>query len=71
MQSKFSLTAEGALSFKVAKDFEAPEDANTDGEYEVTVRVTDGANPVDAALVVQLDRCGRRGAGAVERVGRR
>ena len=52
--SKFALTAEGALSFKAAKDYEAPDDADTDGEYEVTVRVTDGANPVDAALVVRL-----------------
>ena len=30
------------------------DDANTDGDYEVTVRVTDGSNPVDAALVVRL-----------------
>ena len=52
--AKFALTAGGALSFKVAKDYETPDDANTDGEYEVTVRVTDGANPGDAALVVRL-----------------
>ena len=52
--AKFSLTATGVLTFKAAKDFEAPDDANTDGEYEVTVRVTDGANPVDTALVVVL-----------------
>ena len=52
--SKFSLTAAGVLTFKAAKDFEAPDDANTDGDYEVTVRVTDGSNPVDAALVVRL-----------------
>ena len=53
--AKFALTAEGALSFKAAKDFEAPDDADADGDYEVTVRVTDGANPVDAALVVRLE----------------
>ena len=52
--AKFALTADGALSFKAAKDFEAPDDADGDGDYEVTVRVTDGANPVDAALVVRL-----------------
>ena len=52
--AKFALTAGGALSFKAAKDFEAPDDADGDGDYEVTVRVTDGANPVDAALVVRL-----------------
>ena len=53
--AKFALTAEGALSFKAAKDFDAPDDADADGDYEITVRVTDGANPVDAALVVRLE----------------
>ena len=52
--AQFSLTASGALSFRAAKDFEAPDDANADGEYEVTVRVTDGSNPVDVPLVVRL-----------------
>ena len=52
--AKFALTADGALSFKAAKDFDAPDDADADGDYEITVRVTDGANPVDAALVVRL-----------------
>ena len=52
--AQFALTADGVLSFGTAKDFEAPDDADGDGDYEVTVRVTDGANPVDAALVVQL-----------------
>ena len=53
--AQFALTADGVLSFGTAKDYEAPDDANGDGEYEVTVRVTDGANPVDAALVVRLE----------------
>ena len=52
--AQFALTAEGVLSFNAVKDFEAPDDANGDGDYEVTVRITDGANPVDAALVVRL-----------------
>ena len=52
--AQFSLTASGALSLRAAKDFEAPDDANADGEYEVTVRVTDGSNPVDVPLVVRL-----------------
>ena len=52
--AKFSLTAAGVLTFKAAKDFEAPDDADADGDYEITVRVTDGANPVDASLVVRL-----------------
>ena len=49
-----TLSTAGVLAFKAAKDFEAPDDADQDGAYEVTVRVTDGANPVDAALTVQL-----------------
>ena len=53
-------TAAADLSWSIpagadaAKDYELPDDAGTDGEYAVTVRVTDGANPVDASLVVRL-----------------
>ena len=55
----FSLSKKGVLSFAAAKDFEAPDDADQDGVYEVTVRVTDGANPaVDATLTVQLTNVG-------------
>ena len=50
----FTLTEAGVLTFKSTKDFEAPDDADGDGTYEVTVRVTDGANAVDAALEVSL-----------------
>ena len=50
----FVLGTDGALAFAAAKDFEAPDDANEDGAYEVTVRVTDGANPVGASLDVRL-----------------
>ena len=53
--AQFALAAAGALSFKAAKDYETPDDADADGEYEVTVRVTDGSNPVDAALMVRLE----------------
>ena len=52
--AKFALTTVGVLTFKAAKDYEAPDDTDTDGDYELTVRVTDGVNPVDAALVVRL-----------------
>ena len=51
---KFTLTAAGVLAFKAAPDFEAPDDVGADGEYEVTVAVTDGANPVEAELTVRL-----------------
>ena len=50
----FALTAGGVLSFAAAKDFEAPDDADADGVYEVTVRVSDGANGTEAPLAVTL-----------------
>ena len=53
-RAKFALTTAGVLTFKAAKDYESPDDTDTDGDYEITVRVTDGVNPVDAALVVRL-----------------
>ena len=52
--SKFTLTAGGELAFKVAKDYENPDDANRDGDYEVTVQVTDGFNPVEGDFIVRL-----------------
>ena len=52
--AKFSLTAAGVLSFASAKDFEAPDDADTDGTYEVTVKVSDGTLSDTAALQVSL-----------------
>ena len=53
-EDKVTLSAAGVLAFKTVKDFEAPDDADTDGDYEVTVRVTDGANPVDTSVTVRL-----------------
>ena len=53
-QDKFTLSSAGVLAFAAAKDFEAPDDADEDGDYEVEVRVTDGANPVEATLTVSL-----------------
>ena len=53
-RDQFMLTAGGELTFATAKDYEDPDDANGDGDYEVTVRVSDGANPVEAALTVRL-----------------
>ena len=50
----FTLSAGGVLAFAAAKDFEWPDDADTDGDYAVTVQVTDGANAVEAALTVSL-----------------
>ena len=53
-RDKFMLTADGELTFAGAKDYENPDDANGDGDYQVTVQVSDGANPVEAALTVRL-----------------
>ena len=50
----FSLTPGGELAFKEAKDFEAPDDTDTDGDYQVVVRVSDGANAALAVLAVRL-----------------
>ena len=44
----------GSSRQRIAEYFEAPDDAGSDGEYEVTVAVTDGANPVEAELTVRL-----------------
>ena len=50
----FALTAEGVLSLVAAKDFEAPDDADGDGVYEVTVEVRAGAQSATATLSVTL-----------------
>ena len=53
-EEKFTLSEGGSLAFKAAKDYEAPDDADGDGAYAVTVRVSDGVNATDAALTVTL-----------------
>jgi len=52
--ASFTLTTAGVLSFTAARDYEAPDDADQDGDYEVTVRVVDGYNWTDKALIVRL-----------------
>ena len=53
-RNKFILTADGELDFTAAKDYEEPDDADRDHDYEVRVQVSDGANPVEGALTVRL-----------------
>ena len=53
-RDKFILTADGELDFTAAKDYEEPDDADRDRDYEVRVQVSDGANPVEGALTVRL-----------------
>ena len=50
----FVLSDDGVLAFAAAKDFEAPDDTDTDGTWAVTVQVSDGVNETQAALEVQL-----------------
>ena len=50
----FALTPEGVLTLVAVKDFEAPDDADGDGAYEVTVEVREGAQSATAALSVTL-----------------
>ena len=48
----FTLSAGGVLAFTAAKDYEAPDDADGDGTYQVTVQVSDGADDVTADVSV-------------------
>ena len=54
-RNRFRLTADGGLTFAAAQDYEAPGDSDGNGDYEVTVEVTDGANPVEAVFTVRLE----------------
>jgi hypothetical protein len=54
-QSKFNLDANtGVLTFKVAPDFEAPTDTNTDNVYRVNIGLFDGANLATQLLSVTI-----------------
>ena len=51
---KFTLSSAGVLAFNAAKDYENPDDADTDRTYEVTVQVSDGTDSDMAELLVTL-----------------
>ena len=53
-RAEFVLSAAGVLAFGAAKDFEAPDDADSDGTYDVTVQVSDGTRTAAADLEVSL-----------------
>ena len=53
-RSQFTLTGGGRLAFTAAKDYEEPDDSNGDGDYEVTVQVSDGFNAVQVEFTVRL-----------------
>ena len=52
---QFMLSAAGVLAFRAAKDYEAPDDADSDGTYQVTVQVSDGTDTDTADLAVTLE----------------
>ncbi len=52
--SSFTLSQAGVLAFTAAKDYETPDDADTDRTYEVTVQVSDGTDSDMAELLVTL-----------------
>ena len=53
-RSHFTLTAGGRLAFTAAKDYEEPDDNDRDGDYQVTVQVSDGFNAVEVEFTVRL-----------------
>ncbi len=52
---KFTLSSTGVLTFNAAKDYENPDDSDTDRTYEVTVQVSDGDNTDTATLTVTVE----------------
>ena len=52
--ARFTVSSGGVLSLRAAQDYENPADADSDGVYEVTVRVSDGTNAATADLQVTL-----------------
>ena len=50
----FSISNGGVLTFSTSPDYEDPADADTDNEYLVTVRASDGDNIVTLAVTVTV-----------------
>ena len=52
--ARFSISTLGELTFKSPPDYEAPNDANADNVYEVTVRASDGSltSTLDVSVTV-------------------
>ncbi len=54
-ESKFDITAGGVVTFKTAPNYEVPTDANTDNNYEITVKATDnGSGTLTATQAVTI-----------------
>ncbi|EAQ04196.1 cadherin domain/calx-beta domain protein [Pseudooceanicola batsensis HTCC2597] len=50
----FDISSDGTLSFKVAPDYEAPGDGNTDNSYLIDVTVFDGTETVTTEVTVNV-----------------
>lgn len=50
----FSITADGALSFDSAPNFERPRDSSRDNVYDVTLRVSDSFQTTDLAVAITV-----------------
>ena len=59
---RFALSVAGVLSFKAAKDYEIPDDADGDRTYEVTVQVSDGTHTDTEDVVVTVQNVDEAGA---------
>ena len=53
--ARFVLSESGVLAFGAAKDYEEPDDADADGTYELTVKVSDGTSDDTAEVSVTLE----------------
>ncbi len=51
---RLSIDGAGVLRFKVAKNFEKPNDGNHDNEYEIDVLVTDGSTHISVEVLVTI-----------------
>ena len=48
------MSASGELAFAATKDYEAPDDGDANGTYDVTVQVSDGTDDAAANISVSL-----------------
>ena len=53
-QQLFHIAQSGSLSFISNPDYEAPTDSNGDNLYVLDVNITDGVNPIQRSLVVEV-----------------
>ena len=53
-QQFFHLSQSGSLSFISNPDYEAPTDSNVDNLYVLDINITDGVNPIQRSLVVEV-----------------